>query len=96
MTGDDIMAALENRSVQINIGRRHWVSRTVNAALDLAARELGCPKRDLHCSSADPVYFGRMVWVWAGDFDADTAASFFVPDGLYRRWCQHRGACQLR
>ena len=83
------------KTIEVSIGKRHWGAETVNEALAIVAKQLGCEKRDLTCEAAEPVYQGRMVWVWHGQFDADTAASLFVPTKTYIRWTKHRGICPL-
>lgn len=85
-----------NNTVEMGIGSRNWGCKTVNAALTKAAEIFGCEKSELICEAAEPVYFGRMVWVYRGEFDADTAASLFVPTKLFLKWRRHKGICQLR
>lgn len=82
--------------IEISVGRSKRVQReTVNETLDLLAEWYGCKKSELSCEAAEPVRGGRMIWVWHGEFDADTAASLFVPTKTYITWSRHRGICQL-
>jgi hypothetical protein len=81
--------------IEISVNRKRVQRETVSETLDLVARHFGCKKSELTCEAAEPVRGGRMIWVWHGEFDADTAASLFVPTKTYIVWARWRGACRL-
>ena len=58
-------------------------------AVGLIADHYGCEASELTAESAEPFlrpFPGRAVWVWRGEFDADTACSLAVPIGHFRKW----------
>lgn len=93
-------AAVHNpaKPIGLAVGSKKYNCFDVSTALRFVAKHYGCEVAELTCEAAEPFtrpVAGRAVWVYRGEFDADTACQLYVPLATYKVWRAWRGAAAL-
>ena len=75
--------------ITIDLGNKRYTARDISAAGRFIATHFGCQPDELTCETDAPFtrpFPGRSVWVYHGEFDADTAAYLSLPAAVFKIW----------